>query len=404
MTVSNGRRVAVMWVVVLGGLAASPLAGAQTPPDDEMKKLERELAKDLPPAPAKAPPPAGGGVLGKIMPDISLVLDVAGAYFHGEPDQRGGHDPKDTGFTFQQLELTLESNVDPWFRLRASLVFSLDGVEVEEAFGSTLRLPGGLKVRVGQLMNPFGRINTTHPHAWAFADIPLVNAKLLGPDGSRGLGGELSWLVPVPWFLELTVVVGDASGDCCARSFVGGDPYHVEEIGDLLYTAAIRQFFDLGTDWSLSLGLSGQFGPNTTGDGNRSAIYGVDLYLRYRPVASVRRTAVSLQAEWMLRTRQVPDGLLQDMGLYAQLVWNITPRWEIGGRYEWVQGNPGDALDPEWTGDRQRAAVEATFYPSEFSRIRLQANADLMPGRADPVWGAILAVELTIGAHAAHSF
>ena len=39
-----------------------------------------------------------------------------------------------------------------------------------------------------RLFDAFGRINATHPHTWEFADSPVVNGRLLGPDGLRGVG------------------------------------------------------------------------------------------------------------------------------------------------------------------------------------------------------------------------
>ena len=44
----------------------------------------------------------------------------------------------------------------------------------------------------------FGRINAMHPHVWDFADAPLVNGRLLGPDGLRGVGAQISWILPLP--------------------------------------------------------------------------------------------------------------------------------------------------------------------------------------------------------------
>lgn len=155
-------------------------------------------------------------------------------------------------------------------------------------------------------MTKFGRLNNTHPHSWSFLDQPLVNGKFFGGESSRGLGGELSWLSPLPWFVELIGSATMAAGECCARSFYGGQDPGVEGIDDLLYTTALKQFFPLGSEVSLLWGLSGQFGPNPTGLGNRTEIYGTDIFLRWRPVDSMNRMAVSLQAELMLRRRQIP--------------------------------------------------------------------------------------------------
>ena len=312
--------------------------------------------------------------------------------------QLGEHDPTQTGFALQQLELHMDSNVDPYARLDANLIFSDEGVELEEAYLTTLALPGNLQVRAGQFLFRLGRTNPTHPHAWAFADQPLVNGKFLGGEGARGPAVELSWLVPLPWFVELVTAVSEASSECCSRSFLGEDGPVIDGPDDLLYTPRIEQFFALGDDWSLLVGTSGQFGPS--GPETRTQILGGDLYLRWRPVDSVSRTAVSLQIEGMTRRREVDGDTIQDHGGVATLLWDIDPNWQVGGRHELVTGLPDDPLDPDWTQTRQRSTAQVTWMPSHFSRLRLQGSHT----QPDGVTAVILAVEVLIGAHGAHTY
>ncbi len=395
-------------------LAAAAHARAAPPPAEpsaeELRQLEQGLAADAATA-SPAPPPAQpastavGRFLQSMNPDIALILDVALAVFSSDdPLQAGGHDPAATGFTLQQLELSMGANVGPYFRLDTHIVFTLEGVELEEAYGTTLALPGRLQLRAGQFLTRFGRINAMHLHAWHFADQPLVLGKLFGGDGNRGLGLELSWLTPLPWYVELVASAHQASGDCCARSYFGGEEARIEGPEDFLYTFALKQFFPLSAAWGLSLGLSAQLGPNAPAGGDRTNIYGLDLYLRWRPAEATRRTAVSLQVEAMVRTREVPGRRLLDAGGYGELVWSIVPEWEVGARYELVDGVSDDPLDPEWDGLRQRANVQATFYPSHFSRIRLQGGWDDPSWRARPILSAMLTLELLIGAHGAHTW
>ena len=337
-------------------------------------------------------------------PDISVILDVAAAGFSSAPDQRGGHDPKSNGFNLQQLELSIGSVVDPYWRFDGNLVFSQYGVEVEEAYATSLALPSNLQLRAGQFLTRFGRLNSTHPHSWEFVDQPLVLGKFFGGEGNRGLGTELSWLSPLPWYLELVGSASEAQGAATARSFFGGENLGVQGVGDLQLTGAIKQFFPFGPDWSLAWGMSGAFGPNPTGRTNRSEIYGTDLYLKYRPLRDGDWTIVSLTSEAMARRRQVPGGVLSDEGLYTTLFWRFDQRWAVAARHEAITGVTNDPLDPEWTGLRQRTSANVTFWPSEFSRIRLQGSADSSAWKASPVYGVFLAFETVIGAHGPHHF
>ena len=210
--------------------------------------------------------------------------------------------------------------------------------------------------------------------------------------------------MPLPWYVELSAAVTGASGDATARSFFGGaDDDHVQGPQDFQYTAAAKQFFHLGEDWSLFVGLSWATGPNATGQGNRTDIYGADLYLKYRPITHGSYTEVSLQVEWMLRRRQVPSDVLQDQGMYAYMLWRFARRWAAAARYEVVGGLEHDPLDAKWTETRQRLSANVTFWPTEFSRLRLQYAYDL-PGWRAGYHAVILALEFSVGAHGAHKF
>ncbi len=385
-----------------------PAGNEEDVSDAEMAELEAALGAD---AEAVEEPEStqreGGNFASAVQsmnPDIAVILDVAAAYFTDEPDQVGAHDPSRTGFNLQQLEMYISSNVDPYFKFEANLVFAEFGVEVEEAYFTTLALPANLQVRGGQFLTRFGRLNPTHPHSWTFLDQPLVNGKFFGGEGSRGLGVETSWLTPLPWYVELVGSSTMANQACCARSFFGGNDPGVDGIEDLLYTTALKQFFALSDDWSLMWGVSAQFGPNSTGNQNRTEIYGSDLYLKWRPVGAASRTAVSLQIEGMYRTRQVPDDRLEDWGGYAHLAWTINPEWETAARYEYVTGVEDDYLEEDWFEDRQRAALQLTYFPSHFSRIRLQTSRDDPEYRNDAIWAVMLGVEVLVGAHGAHTY
>ncbi len=378
----------------------------------------RRPAGGVAPTPVRPPAPGGAAgmasyraqaMVGAMNPDISLILDVAAGWFSDDkPLQTGAHDPSRTGFTLQQLELHMASAVDPYFELQTNIVFAEFGVEVEEAYARSLSLPAGLQLRAGQFLARLGRQNPTHPHTWAFADQPILNGKMLGSEGLRGLGMELTWLTPLPWYAEVVVSTQMANGACCARSFWGGAALPVRTPFDLMQLVRLQQFFPLDDDWSLTWGLSAALGPNGTGNGrlgsNRTDLFATDLYVRYRPVASRVRAALSWQTEAMLRRRQVPGRQLRDWGLTSQVVWRYALRWEVGVRGEHVTGVVDDPLDPDWSSARQRVSAQWTFYPSHFSRLRLQGSVDRPSWRIAPVYAAFLALEVLIGAHGSHDF
>lgn len=390
--------------------AAAPSEGSSIEEASGFDELEAAVDSDTSGEKSQRAPAASGSTAG-LTPDISAVLDVAAAYFsEDEPLQAGGHDPNRNGFNWQQLEVSLASTVDPYFRLEAHLVFSPEGVEVEEAYATTLALPYGLQMRFGQFLTRFGRTNPTHLHAWNFADQPFILSRFFGGEGQRGLGAELSFLMPLPWSVELVASVTDAAGEGTARSFFGDNDPGVESLGDFLYTTALKQFFPIAKSWSLSAGVSGNFGPGAGGGEDHTEIYGVDLYLKFRPIQKPEPQVVSLQSESFYRRRELDTALLQDFGQFTELMWRFTPRWAVAVRHE--LGSPSydsvgqvvvDPLDPDWTQPRARMSASVTLYPTEFSRFRLQQSRD-DPGYRSPIWATFFTAEVAIGAHGAHQF
>jgi len=96
--------------------------------------------------------------------------------------------------------------------------------------------------------------------------------------------------------------------------------------------------------------------------------------------------------------------VLRDWGFYSQVLWGFKERWGAGFRGEYADGNRGayDALDI-YRNERTRLSPVLTFYPSEFSKIRLQYNYDhgSLVGNQHSVW---LQMEFLLGAHGAHKF
>jgi hypothetical protein len=321
-------------------------------------------------------------------PDISVIVDLSvGGFSADENLQAGDHDPHENGFNLQSLELVLSKAVDPYFRLDTNLVVGEEGVEIEEVYGTTLDLPANLQLRAGKFLTRFGRVNATHPHQWDFLDQPFALSRVFGGEGNRGLGAELSWLAPTDWYTEVVGSVTDARGEGTARSFLGESEMSVESPLDLQATLALRQFYEL------------------------SHLVGVDVYLKYRPITFGSYTVVALQSEWIYRRRQLGDARLGDLSGYAYVFWRFARRWGTAARYEY--GSPAkdgdgmtglDDLDPDWTSGRHRVSANLTFWPTEFSRLRLQGSVDDAGWLADPIYAGFLALELSIGAHGAHKF
>jgi len=391
-------------------LAIEPTEQSNAVSETERSLLEKALKADMAPehqgadssSTTRIVQPVGGS---STNPDIALILDFAAAYFSEEDGlQTGAHDPAQTGFTFQQLELHAESRIDPYFELQANLVFSALGVEVEEAYAQTLAMPWSLQTRFGQILIPFGRANPTHPHTWRFLNQSLMVGKFLGGEGGRGLGAEASWLTPLPWYTKLIVMISQPSGECCSKSFSGGPLAPTTGWNDFLYSTRLEQFWEASSAWSILLGGSYLIGENKSGIGNLSALTGGDVLIRYRPTNSAHRRSLNIQIEWTHRSRQRPGAVWTDHGGYIETVVDWSRMWSSGVRWEWLTGVEDDDLDPEWIGRRMRTSAQITWRPSHFSRLRLQLGHDDPEWLDTPIWSTMLGLEVLAGAHGAHGY
>lgn len=340
--------------------------------------------------------------------------------------ETGGHDPIQRGFTVQNLEVVFEGAVDPYFRGQSNIIFQIDKdgesfLEVEEAYLTSMSLPLNLQVKAGTFFTEFGRLNQFHPHVWDFADQPLVNGRFLSPDGLRNPGARLSWLAPTSNYTELYFTVQDSQGET-VRSFrfeedgmglFGREAVEtrVRAMEDLLYVPRIATSFDLTDEQTVLLGASAAFGPNSTGADKNTFIYGLDIFWKWKSAyAAGGFPFVTWQTEVMGRRFEagedinagLPDEVLDNWGTYSQILWGFKKRWVVGLRGDYVDGEEG-ATDPLGF-ERWRLSPNLTFYPSEFSKIRLQYNYDDILGNESTEHSVFLQFEFLLGSHGAHKF
>jgi hypothetical protein len=452
-------------------LAAKDLAGAGSAPP---ALPTAEAALPAVSAPAPGPTSEGGALFSRQLGranlqllDVSLDTLFAAGSSTADDDalltlQGGGHDPRQRGFTVQQVELSLMGAVDPYLTGEAHLIYFLDPegasrFELEEAFLTTQMLPfhleeHGVQLEIGQSFTEFGRINPQHPHQWDWQDQPVILTRLFGEDGMRGPGVRVDWLTPLPWYSQLEVGMQNAKGETMvsflageevfAERAIGGRPFggrRVDGLDDFVYLTRWVNGFDLSETLSSQLGASALFGPNGTGGDGGTQIFGTDVLFKWRPLVSDHGWPfVIFQSEFAYRRYQAASFLdcvgededcvdpiplagrtLRDWGLYSQLLWGFRRNWAAGIRYEWAAGSGNDVMlnedetafedlarsrDP-FRANRHRVSPLLVFHPTEFSRLRLQYNfdhaADLADESVHSVWAG---VEFLFGAHAAHSY
>lgn len=378
----------------------------------EEKEIEQAIAET-------APPPSGGGLqrfVQSLNPDISVIGIFTGAYFsEDDPIIHAEIDPENTGINLQEIEIAFQGVVDPYFRFDSFFVIGRESFETEESYATTLlSLPLNTQIRTGLMRAKFGRINLQHRHVQDFVTLALPAADFLG-EHLNPVGIEFNFLAPLPWFMELTASVNSSNGLETATFQPSQD---ANNLGLLLYIFHLSNFFELTDALSLSLGGSFATGSNGTGTegSDRSNLYGVDLFAKYRPLKNNPYQEVWLQSEFMYRQAETPEGDLDDWGAYTQLIYRFAKRWNAGVRFDFVDTEDEITLEEDEEGGEEeeeatlglfgkelRYSAMLTFNPTEFSRIRLQYEFD-DPGFADSFHAVFLQFQYSIGAHGAHPF
>ena len=97
-----------------------------------------------------------------------------------------------------------------------------------------------------------------------------------------------------------------------------------------------------------------------------------------------------------------------DWGLYSQVLWGFKKGWTTGVRGDFLHMQVSAFTDDPERQSRSRVSGDLTWYPTEFSKIRLQYNHDFLEANdflasreADSIF---LQFEFILGAHGAHKF
>ena len=166
------------------------------------------------------------------------------------------------------------------------------------------------------------------------------------------------------------------------------------------------------------LGASGAFGANDTGPHSNTQIYGADFLYKWKSArAEGGFPFVKWQTEAMYRRFEAGRGLdetfpvsetFDDWGMYSQVLWGFKKGWVAGLRGDYLRMPDSLFTEDDTRQTRSRVSANLTWYPTEFSKIRLQYNHDFLEENfflsSRDVDSIFLQFEFILGAHGAHKF
>lgn len=353
-----------------------------------IKQLQQEMSATQQPSVPQEAPAVAPRSAPSTNPNMSVIGDFRASY---SSSARRHVDAE-----FHEAELAIQSVVDPYARADFFLSVGRDpetgnfGLDLEEAFLTTLDLPAGLQLKAGKFRSAFGKVNIVHPHALPFIDLPTVSLNYLGDEGLNDEGVSVSWLVPNPYdfYQELTFEL--TRGPMDNPSFVRSDADR------FLYVAHLKNFWDLTDNATLELGLSGAAGQNDSMFA--SVLGGVDLTYKWKPLQFNTYQSFVLQTEALLSKRRIsPEVMVTSWGMYALATLQLDKRLFLTGRFDY-SNLPGDASFVE-------RAYSATlgWLATEFQKVELGFKAttsNSFPGMNQVVLRSVF----VIGAHGAHAY
>ena len=399
-----------------------------------------------PPAPAEPAAPVGGGAAGRGLaafnPAMSMIIagnyaslsaDPASWRIAGFLPSGGDVGPGERNFNLGESELTVSSNVDPYFF--ANVTASIDSeneISVEEAYFRTLGLQHGFTLKGGRFFSGLGYLNEVHAHAWDFVDQPLVYQAFFGGQLAQD-GLQVKWLAPTDTFLEFGAEAGSGDrfpGTHRDRNGLNGTTLFTHVGGDIGDSTSWRT----GLSWNdsraddRSYDDTDAFGvPVQNAFTGKSRTWVVDALMKWAPHGDSVRRQLKLQGEYMHRTEDgqlafdttganlIGDYSSTQSGWYVQGVYLFMPRWRVGARYDSLDsGNtnvglvrsgvlPRSAFPTLLSASPDRFTVMLDWSPSEFSRLRGQYAWD--EARLDERDRQFMIQYIySIGAHGAHKF
>jgi len=352
-----------------------------------------------------------------VNPEISVIPRFLVETNDGQKLDQGKREFSQPDFQFQELELAIQSYLNPFSR--ADVILTIPGPDIEanklgieELYATVFRgLPLDLNLRFGKYRVDYGKLNMVHPHAWPFVTQPLSQARFLGEDGLNDLGISASILLPTgDVYSKLTVDVlrGNAIPHAAGiADTTGANPFYAN-------SARLMGFFTLTDESDLELGLSALTGIHDPYNRDRFWYLNGDFKYKYRPSMY---TSLVLQGEYLYNTRSAAQNqafmpfldaagnpqtrTINSSGIYVYADYQFFKLFSIGGRYDWSEA-------PYSKDDRAAGvSVFAGYYPVEETlglRLEYQHLKTDTPASSTSVNTILLQVLFSLGPHKAHPF
>lgn len=366
-----------------------------------------------------------------INPDISLIgtFNTYTNFIKASPEYGK------LNFEAPEMELFIDGYLNPFAKATANIAYEGGEFSAEELYANVVRgLPLDLQLKAGKYLVGFGKINTIHPHAWAFLNRPLFHQVFFNPDGFNEVGASLSYLLPTG-DLYSNIEIGIYNGQSIQ---ILSDTNAVDRGINPIVVGRLNTFINLDDYTNLEVGLSGSYGCyskaliNSAGDIDAEMIEkplnylytGIDFKYKYSPDSY---TALTIQGETLLDYRDaVREGSvginrnideikkITNFGGFIYADYKFIKHFSVGLKYDYTAGiiDAEPTLTTLMNDDKNNTqAVEGwvSYYPAEETLALRLGLQHLMFSYADGTQRdgettVKLQLLFSLGPHKAHPF
>lgn len=377
------------------------------PSEEELKRLFEQERESKRSTRNKQEGPNGSSA-GNDGNQPSYKLDImAAADLLGRWDRETPH-TTDNRFAARELEVGLSASVDHLGRGILSVAsHDENGEQVAELHEAYLAMDNFLprtSLRLGKMFFDVGRLNTIHRHDWSFSTAPIVHEALLGEEAASDTGAELRFLMPWPFWQELSV--GVFNGRTFGHAHSEGDPKQ-----NPLVTVHLKQFVELGTNWGTQFGFSYLRWHPTENPNRVTQQSGIDAILKWKKgkLASFQW----LSEVWYRETRQknerpfdTPGPPVETfVGGYTFIEYQFHENWFAGIRLDGLtEPNKRGQLGYTIPNGSVAESLIVTFKPSEFSYFRVTGERSTDIESGEKTYQASFQATFIVGAHPSHVY
>ena len=266
------------------------------------------------------------------------------------------------------MEIMLYAPVDHNFDAVASATAHEESGQVffethELWIGSSKLIPR-TRFRIGQLFPAFGRLQRFHQHDWPFISAPEVHTRLIGKEGSIDTGGEVSYLFPLPFYLDLTA--GATSGWTFGHSHNAGRKPKIPT-----HFARLATYVELGDLGGAEIGMS--YVGRTSAENTETKMMGLDLTAKKR---QGRMQKYLVQSElWYRNETRNNSPSEKILGAYVYGQYGINANFSVGVRLDGLSVlSQENALGQKEDNLNLGVVPTLTYHSSEFATFRLAYN------------------------------